>query len=171
VADGKVLEPNDMPFFVHAMQGLAIPAPPPTETITPGQTWISGADMSLPDQPNSSVKGKDTLEFVGYEMREGRRVAILRIDSEVVVSNVLAQRREQPPAVMEARLDRLQTTAVTEFIVDPQSGRVMKTDSLSHPAPLELTVTVTIPRRPPSVQKVQETDQGGRQITIFEYLN
>jgi RNA polymerase sigma-70 factor (ECF subfamily) len=169
-ADGRKLEVEELTLFLHATQGVGLASRPPSMPLQVGQSWSVHSSFAMIDQPGSRIDATDNIVFTGYQDRDGVKVAVIETTTNAELRNLKAVRFQRPPAVVEIEIESGINRGVTTVELDPRTGRALRAISESEPLPINLVATVTIPRRPPSVKRITESEQASRVITTFEYL-
>jgi hypothetical protein len=163
----------EIAFFGNAFGGSNLSHLFVRGSAVPGDQWIVQFDEKFPGYPNSFMESQDTIQFVGYENRDGVEVAVLQDQYKASVGGGLPMGEiALPEGTKRIELGQLDFEGSTEYIIDTQTGRVVSAEDNYRETGLKGTVTLTLTGQDQPIEETYEREGGDvmRTRMTVEYL-
>jgi hypothetical protein len=173
IYDGKSLEYMEIIFFFMAVGGSDMSGLFQKNSVVPGDQWPDQYEGKVPGYPNSYIKSESSCQFIGYEMRDGVEVGIIRAHSKISIGgDIPIEKTVEPKATHYLTLEHIDIESNGEYIVDMQSGRIVSGEGTAIQSGLKGTVTSMIQgRRVPVRETIEGRPPGeSRSFITLEYL-
>jgi len=173
INDGKSLKYVEIAFFFRALGSSDMSGLFQKTSVVPGEQWPGRFEGKVPGYPNSYIRLEGTYDFVGYEMRDGVEVGVIRVHSNVAIGGgIPVEKIVEPKATRYVTLEHIDIESNGEYIVDVQSGRIVSGEDTAIQSGLKGTVTSIIQGRRVPVRETIEGRPPGESRTFItvEYL-
>jgi len=149
IFEGKALTIDEFRVFFFIFLDSNIRFLFSSDILTPGDTWTSRLDQNFPGYPDSYIRLKDGMRFKKYENTGGCWTAVLERQYTGSIGGGIPMSENQRNNATQLKIvDNLSIGGTAEYVVDVQSGRLVKGTSTDYERDLKGRIEFHAPNRP-----------------------